>query len=684
MYEQLDIAFRWSPWWLLVILPAVAGAVYVYYAGQQSFRLGQRRILAILRGLSLALLGFLLLQPLLEKKALLEEKPLLLWLEDHSRSILLRDSAASLDYYQNIAPRQRSALEENYRVYYYPFAENLGQPDSGITGQVTDISKALREVRGRHYGENIGAMVLATDGIYNRGRDPRYLRQGWSFPVYSLGLGDTTRYKDLKLGDLSYNPVVFQGNSFPLEIPVEAYNAQGATYRLSVRRSGEETPFYREDIAVRRQDHFFKTSLQVPAPEDGRLRLEVALSELVKEQNTTNNRQTIEVDVLDAELRIALLSSQYHPDLGALRKALESAQSYQVATYVDRPLPADTLYDLYLAYEPDEAQVDQIKTLQRPMLLIGGEVGSLQRISRLTQGTWKGEASPENVKALVNPDFALYSLNEKTREALQEWPPLQTNYGDYEGAEHTLLWQKVGAVETQKALLYFTRHRKKKAAVLSGTNFWRWRLQNYRQERSFSIFDEFWQKLVRYLTTEERRRRFVVDVAPKYGLGEKVKFQARLYNASYELSTESRVELRLSNQDGKLFNYEMNPGAKTYRLFIEDLPEGEYQWEASTELGGETFRARGQVSVKERLLEQRQTVARHGFLQNFSKSTRGKYLPLAQADQLPSELQQNPAAEVRLREEQQIDSLLQWGWLFFVLLAMLTAEWALRKYWGQY
>lgn len=656
----------------------------MYFSGEQVFQLHQRRWLALLRGLSLAILGFLLLQPLLEKKALLEEKPLLLWLEDRSRSVLLRDSGATRAYYEDLAPQQRRALEEDYRVYYYPFAENLGEPDSGITGSMTDISKALREVRGRHYGENIGAMVLATDGIYNRGRDPRYLGKGWSFPVYSLGLGDTARYKDLKLGNLSYNEVVFQGNRFPLEIPVEAYQAQGSRYRISVKKSGEESPFHTEEVRVERNDHFFKTSLQVPAPEPGRMRLEVAVSELEGEPNTANNRQTIQVEVLDAELRIAILSSQYHPDLGALRKALESAQSYTISSFVDRPLPADTLYDLYLAYEPGEAQVEQLQDLNRPLLLLGGSAESLQGISRLTKGSWKGEASPEDVKALVNPDFALYSLPEKTRERLKKWPPLQTHYGEYEGAAHTLLWQQVGAVETQKGLLYFTQHREKKAAILSGTNFWRWRLQNYREEGNFAIFDEFWQKLIRYLTTEERRRRFVVEAGSKYGLGEKVKFQARLYNASYELSTEGRVSLQLTNQAGELFDYELNKGAKTYRLFIEDLPEGEYQWEATTELAGESFREQGQLSVQERLLEERQTVARHGFLQNFSQQTGGDFLALAEADQLPAQLRENPSAEVRLREEQQIDSLLQWGWLFFVLLTMLTAEWALRKYWGQY
>ncbi len=38
---------------------------------------------------------------------------------------------------------------------------------------------------------NLGAVVLAGDGIYNQGVEPLFAASGLSVPIYTIALGDT-------------------------------------------------------------------------------------------------------------------------------------------------------------------------------------------------------------------------------------------------------------------------------------------------------------------------------------------------------------------------------------------------------------------------------------------------------------------------------------------------------------
>ena len=72
------------------------------------------------------------------------------------------------------------------------------------------------------YNNNSGAMVVYSDGIFNKGQDPVYSAQNVGKKIHTVVLGDTSRYKDLSVSKVLYNESVFLGNEFPIEISVSA------------------------------------------------------------------------------------------------------------------------------------------------------------------------------------------------------------------------------------------------------------------------------------------------------------------------------------------------------------------------------------------------------------------------------------------------------------------------------
>jgi len=92
----------------------------------------------------------------------------------------------------------------------------------------------------RYVNQNIGAVILATDGLYNEGSDPQYESKNFKSIIYTVALGDTTPKRDLLIGNVNYNKTAFLGNDFEVEVLAEAYQSKGEPKRLPLSEDGKK------------------------------------------------------------------------------------------------------------------------------------------------------------------------------------------------------------------------------------------------------------------------------------------------------------------------------------------------------------------------------------------------------------------------------------------------------------
>lgn len=669
-------------------LPAAAVAAYFYYFIGRHFSPLQRRALALLRFLALSLLAVLLLRPLLEKTEMHREKPLLLWLDDRSQSILAHDSAEVLQWYQDTLPRLLAPLREKYRLRRYGFGAELGGTDSGFSASTTNIATALRTAQGRHFGEPVAGMVLVSDGIYNRGTDPRYLADGLPYPLYTLGMGDTTARRDAALGLLRYNEIAYQGNRFPVEIPIQAQGYAGSQAELRLRRLRDDKVLYRQEVNMDRNSFFQLKKVYLEAPKTGVWRYAVELDTMPGEAQTVNNQRRFSVEVLSTRKKIALVAPRPHPDLAAIRRALEGVLSYRVALFSPpAEMPSDSLFDLYIYYNPSREILRANQGRPRPFLLWAYTPEALRAADALLPGQWQPRGNEgEKVQAYGAPDFAQFTVPEATQQALPTWPPVQTRYGRWQPgpASHVLLWQRIGQVNSDRPLWLFGENAGQRYGLFLAGNVWRWRLYAYRQKERHAQFDRLLQQAAQYLMAKNIRDRLQVEAPVRVSRQESWHLRARLYNAAYELVNRVPLELRLRSDEGKAFRYRFTRRNDRYILNVQNLPAGHYTWQARAVLGGDTLRDDGEVVVRHLEIERQQIQARHALLRSMSNRTGGAFYPRPAADSLVTALVNLPEARSTLYTDRHLESILSWWWLFFAVLAMWTAEWGLRKYWGRY
>ena len=233
-----------SGWWALVCIAAGLLYAWLLYKQPVSLNAFYRYLLFSFRAIIVAVTAFLLLAPLVRSTSFNPQKPLVLVLQDNSESIQLFKSSKALPSGEGLGGALSSLkkqLGDKYDVREFHFNHDI---ETGLTqsfnGKQTDIAKALHSLNERFVNQNIGAVVLATDGIYNQGSNPRYEAKNFKATIYTVALGDTVPKRDLLVSNINYNKTAFLSNDFEAEILAEAYQASGETMHLSITEDGRQ------------------------------------------------------------------------------------------------------------------------------------------------------------------------------------------------------------------------------------------------------------------------------------------------------------------------------------------------------------------------------------------------------------------------------------------------------------
>ena len=297
---NLNFIFDYPWWFILICLLAGANASALLYYKNRSddFSLLQKRLMAAFRFVVISLLSFFLLSPLLKLQVTQRQEPIILFFQDNSQSLIVGpDSAFIAEIYSEEIQRFFSGLEEDYILYSHTFGDDVRVlRDFNYQDKLTDISEIFSSIETQYTNRNIGAVVIASDGIYNRGRNPVYQSSSSFTPLYTIALGDTTPRKDLIINRLRHNRITYLNNIFPLEITVEARQVMGETSMLRVIHAGESV--FEQRVSFTSDAHFETVTAELEATETGIKRYSVEIESIEDEITLENNTQDFFIEVI--------------------------------------------------------------------------------------------------------------------------------------------------------------------------------------------------------------------------------------------------------------------------------------------------------------------------------------------------------------------------------------------------
>lgn len=636
-----------------------------------------------------------MLEPLIRIKNKIYDIPIIAVIQDNSSSII--SGSDSTYIYNTVLPSVNDWIakhEGDAEIVRYTFGENFNEGDSiNFKESSTDFSRIFTELKNRYYKRNLQGIIIISDGIYNAGINPLNALQKVQAPVFTVALGDTSDKIDLAINSLIGNREVLLNNYFPIELSIRATQAGGENSRLIVKHN-EET-IYNQVINIQSNDFSKLINLKSLAKKKGLNKITVSLEALDNEKNTANNSRTFYFNVIEDRKKIVIFAQAPHPDLRAIQTALKSNKNFDVSVYsrnfpVDEMQAADLLILHQLPSNSNRASAitQYIKNSGTPVWYIVGQKSHMAMLNSQNNAVRIQSQGGQftDAQAVINENFSLFTLPRTEIEMVQSMPPLSVPFGKYDisSGANVLAYQKIGSVSTMQPLLLFSENQRSQQAILLGEGIWRWRIYEYIRSNSHEIFDSFISRIVQFLAQNNDRSRFRVIYQTTHSENENIQLFAELYNANFELINDPEISLTILDQNGRNFPYAFQKNASGYVLSIGRMKPGTYSFTAAVQSDKYPYSQSGEFTVDAYNAELLNLSADHNLLKLMADNSGGIMVYPEEMNKISDALEERNAFQKTYSTQMQYQDLLEWKWLFFLILAFLTAEWILRKREGYY
>lgn len=651
--------------------------------------------LAVFRFVTVFFIAFFLLSPLFKTISKTTEKPIIVLAHDNSQSIPIgKDSSFYKGKYLESLEKLIDELSNDYIVKPIYFSSEIDEVSKiDFMGKETDISSVFQEIENRFSNRNIGAVLLATDGIYNKGINPSYSTGNIKYPIFPIALGDTAVRKDLIVFKVNYNRTAMLGNNFPIEIVVKANQAKGENTVLKVMQNGET--LFSRNLQINSSKFSQVINFSLNARSKGLQKYEIELSPVDNEISTINNKQNIFIEVSDSKQKVLILTSAPHPDVFALKEAIKNSSGFEVEDYLvsefTQPVNA---FNMIILNQLPSSQAESVKLVEKvmlsgvPVLFIIGAQTQLLQFNNLDCGLkiTSGKANFNDSKAQLNERFTFFTVNEETKSLFPFLPPLLSPFGDYMIFKNAdiLAFQKIGSLGTEIPLMAFGQTQSTRIGFIAGEGLYRWRLADYRINNSHESFDALVSKILVYLTVKNTKSNFRIYVPQTIRENEPVHFDAEVYNQSFELINDHDVNITIANEKDDKFPFTFSKTFNAYHLNAGLLPPGNYSYSANVKSGDQILTANGQFTIVEVNVETLNTTADHNLLHQLASKTNGKVIYPNDIDQIPEILKQREDIKPIRYFHTRYTELINIWWILGLILLLISTEWFVRKFSGGY
>ncbi|MDQ3393814.1 MAG: VWA domain-containing protein [Bacteroidota bacterium] len=691
--QNSGLLFDHSPWFVLLCL--LAGIVYAFLLYQKNgpWSKNTNYFLFGLRFFLVSIVTFLLIGPFIKQVKTNVENPTVVIAIDNSLSMAnINDSISLNNTLATLAKLKTSLEEQDQKVEIMTLDENeriTSLQEISFTNQKTDLQNLLKNIQSDFEGRNISGTILVTDGIYNQGISPIY--NPYSYKIFTVGMGDTVPQIDLNLKNLYFNKIAYQGNKFPVVAEVFNTGFAGEAAIVTIKRNNKILST--KNVALTKSDEIYSVEFLLEADITGIQHYVVEVQHKEGEFTKENNIKHAYIDVVEGKEKVLLVAQSPHPDIKAIRYALEKNENYEISLFIpDLQEHKEEKYDLIIFHQVPGEQANPMVTKllsnNIPKWFIVGNNTNLNLFNSQNQfmqiNMMRGER--DKVTPAYNEYFKAFNIKSELRNIVGSFPPVSVPFGNYKfpADSEIILYQKVGNVVTEKPLLVIGRDRNSKTAIMLGDGMWQWRLQEFAKTGKQEAFDELVSKMVQYLSAKDDKRKFkVYPINNEFDGSEPVIIENEVYNDIFERIYNQNIDLELISENGEKYNYNYIVTEANSQYRIGGLQEGLYNLKATTVINNKKESSQGAFTINSVQLESLNLTADHNMLKRLSIDNDGKYFHYSDLNKLQEEFNTLEAKGV-ITSSVVLQPIINIKWLFFILLILISTEWFIRKYNGSY
>ena len=661
----------------LSVLAVVLAGVMVYYQYYHKQQINSdTRILSFFRFLTLLGILLLLINPRFIQNEHEIVKPALMLAVDNSGSIshLKADEKVRQLVYELETDQE---LKQRFDISRFGFGDLLS-PDTllSFTEKQTNIFKAIEDLN-QMSTQKAAPIVLISDGNQTYGR--AYVHMNSNSPVYPVVAGDTVSRSDLEINLFNVNAFATLGNNFPVEVFLNYNGKEGLETTFIIKK--EKKVIYSEKVVFTKDRKSLGLEVLLPADQLGMQLYEARLIPFEGEDNLINNSHNFGVEVIDEQTKVAVIYDIMHPDLGMIKRSIESNQQRQaVLVHLDELPEMEGDYSLFVLYQPNEGFkniMEQLAKNESSCFIITGTH---------TDWTFLNEAQHAFSKAsteVYEDYFPVYANDFKTFYSedlgFENFAPLKDYFGKISFAlpYESLLVQSIRGINTNDPLLATFAEGNYRGVVLFGENIWKWRLNSYKSNGSFEKFDQFFNSLIQFLYLTDLNKDMDLIYDPVYHVNEPIRIKVKNYDSNLNPDLNSEIMLQFKDSSASVPFYVKN---NLYETQISGLREGRYRFDVFNK--DSKSKQSGSFVVVPFTAEQEKTTANAKDLRQLALNSKGQLFYDDQIKELKRTLLDDPNFRSVQKKNIKMISLIDWRWLLGLIVLSLSIEWLIRKYRG--
>jgi hypothetical protein len=666
---------------LLLLSLLIAGCLsffLYYYKAKNNSKLNL--FLAFLRFLSIFGILVLLINPMMTRNTLEIVKTPLAIVVDNSNSIdFLKAKEMALKLYRIVSGN--SQLQNKFEIQSYQFDSEFQQSEQfDFKGKQTNldiVSKNLKSIN-----KNIDfPTVIITDGNQTTGNDYVFSFDS-AKKVYPLIVGDTTAFLDLKINQLNVNKYAFHKNKFPVEVFLQYSGNKSVTASFTISQGN--SVLSKQSISFSPSKKTAVINVLLPANKVGTQVFKAIVSSPENEKNSYNNSKHFAVEVLDQKTNVAIVSAINHPDIGALKRSIESNAQRKVTIVKPNEIKSLVDYNVLLLYQPTAAFKSVFENNRSAGINTFIITGTKTDFTFLNQQqgnlVFKISGQKEDYLAQFNSQFNLFAID---NIGFENFPPLENGYGTVSttGNVSVLLSSKIRNIDTNAPLLAFAENQGRRSAFLLGENSWKWRMKTNVDTQSYDQYDIFIDKTIQFLASNNSKRSLVVNHESFYNSGEAIEITAQYFNKNYEFDEKARLTISITNIKTKQTkNYDLLKENNSYKVNLDGFSSGSYQFTVK-ELNSKTSYS-SHLDILDFEIEKQFVNPDWTKLNQLASQTKGKVFMPNQVSDLIKVLLEDESYKAMQKNNVTKTPLIDWIWLLVLIAITLSVEWFVRKYNG--
>ena len=662
----------------------VAGGLsYFQYFYKAKSKSNTTKLLAFLRFLSVFGLLLLLINPIVSRSTFETVKTPLPIVVDNSSSIVdLKANQVAKELFEKIS--SNSKLKDKFDVQKYSFDSEF-QPiesadDLNFKGKQTNLDEVAKNLKS--INKNLSfPTVLISDGNQTSGSDYVFSFDA-NNKVYPLVVGDTTTYLDLKISQINVNKYAFHKNKFPVEVFLQYAGTKSLTANFAISQGNNV--LNKQSISFSPSNKSAVLNILLPADKTGLQIFNARISSNESEKNTYNNSKKFAVEIIDQKTEIAIISSINHPDLGALKRGIETNAQRKVTILKPNKINDLNRYNVLILFQPN-VEFKQVfeanKNLKINTWIITGNNTDFGFLNlQQNQISFRMSSQKEDFLANFSSDFNLFAAE---NIGFENFPPLENAYGTITPNENVtvLLSSRIRNVETNQPLLAFSDNQGRRSAFLMGENIWKWRAHSFIEKKSFEEFDVFLDKTIQFLASNDSKKSLIVNHERFYNSGDALEITAQYFNKNYEFDEKARLTIAVTNSKTKqVKRYDLLKTNNSFKVNLDGLAAGQYSFTVKELNSNASYSSTFEILDFD--IEKQFVNPDMAKLKQLALQTKGAVFVPNQVDDLIKILLENEDYKAIQKDIVKKTPFIDWIWLLVLIAISLAAEWFIRKYNG--